>query len=104
MLQMELLAGKGLVDYFNSRNQAKGMKAFQKYKNTMTMLSAAQSQNAITTNWLLERAAFAEQGIDLQKQSMITSARVESAAAGAGVKGRSVNQAMFDVARNAANQ
>lgn len=79
-------------------------KAWQNYSNTMVRLSDSVNQNAITTNEILSQRAFADQALKIKQGSMVAQARTEVAAAAAGVKGRSVNQAMFDVQRNAANR
>jgi hypothetical protein len=88
--------------YKADKAQYKASKAWQAYSNTMVRLSDAVNQNAITTNTLMAGDAFAEQALQIKRGSTMASAQVEVGAAAAGVKGRSVNQAMFDVQRNAA--
>lgn len=88
--------------YAADKAQYKASKAWQAYSNTMVRLSDAVNQNAITTNTLMAGDAFAEQALQIRKGGILASAQVETQAAAAGVKGRSVNQAMFDVQRNAA--
>lgn len=83
------------------KTESKLNRAWQKYSNTMIELSHSTSANAITTNEILSQHAFADQALVGKKTSILTQAKVEVAAAAAGVKGRSVNQAMFDVQRNA---
>lgn len=90
--------------YKADKAQAKAQRAWQAYSNTMTRLSDSVNQNAVTTNQLMAQDAFASQALDLRKESFITQAKVETAAAAAGVKGRSVTQTMFSVQRNAANR
>ena len=79
----------------------KAQRAWQQYSNTMLRLSDAVSQNAITTNQLLTQEGFANEALQIDKNSLFAQAKLEVSAAAAGVKGRSVNQAMFDVQRNA---
>lgn len=92
------------ASYQADKAQWKAQTAWKKYQNTMVNLSNAINQNAITTNEVLAQKAFADQALKIKQGGIITQARVEVAAAAAGVKGRTVNQAMFDVQRNAANR
>lgn len=82
--------------------QYKARKAWQTYSNTMVRLSDSMNQNAITTNEIIAQSAFAEQALGIKRSSILTQAKSEVAAAAAGVKGRSVNQSMIDIQRNAA--
>lgn len=77
---------------------------WQKYRNTMVHLSNAMNQNTITNNEIISNQAFADQALVIKKGSILGQARAEVAAAAAGVKGRSVNQTMFDIQRNAGIQ
>ena len=95
-------AAQGLMNYGADKASAKAAQAMQAYRNTMTRLADGVNQNAITTNEILSQQAFADQGIQLQRGAILTLARTQVTAAAAGVKGRSVNQAVFDVDRNAA--
>lgn len=83
---------------------AKAGRLVQQFNNTMVRLSDANNQNAITTNQMLSNEAFADQALMIRKGGLIAAAKTETMAAAAGVKGRSVNQAMFDVQRNAAQR
>lgn len=106
MWAMAIMGGLQLAGALSQHSaqeaQAKYQKAYQKYQNTMTMLSGAQSQNSITQNDIQAEAAFAEQAVGIKQQTILTEASAEVSAASAGVKGRSVNQAMMDIDRNAA--
>lgn len=93
---------QGFAGYNAASAQAKAKEKWQAYQNTMLQLSNAQSQNAITDNEIMAQQAFADQGIGIQKSNILTSAKAEVSAAAAGVKGRSVDQAMLDINRNAA--
>lgn len=97
---MNLLSGS--ASYSADKAQYAARKAWQDYSNKMTRLSDAVSQNAITTNQIMAADNLADQALQIKRGGILASAQVESQAAAAGVKGRSVNQAMFDVQRNAA--
>lgn len=90
--------------YGADKAEYKAKKAWQAYRNTMTNLSNAVSQNAITSNEILSNAAFARQAMHLQKATMATEGSVEASAAAAGVKGKSVNQVVLSVQRSSAEQ
>lgn len=106
--QNSINAGSNFLSAFMSYNADKAMykakKAWQTYSNTMVRLSDAVSQNAITQNELMSQTALANQAIDMKRGNILTQARAEVSAAAAGVKGRSVNQVMVDINRNAAMQ
>jgi hypothetical protein len=108
MWWMAASAGLNLLGAANSyaadKAQSKAQRAWQAYTNKMVDLSATVSQNAITTNELLAHDAFANQAFQLRKDTILTRAKVEASAAGAGVKGRSVNLAMRQVLGNAASR
>lgn len=92
------------MQYKADKAEYKAKKAWQEYRNTMTNLSNAVSQNAITSNEILSNAAFARQAMQLQKATMATEGAVVSSAAAAGVKGKSVNQVVLSVQRSSAEQ
>ena len=87
-----------------AKAQYKAQKAWQEYRNKMTSLSNAVSQNAISTNEILSNAAYARQAVQLKRTAMSTEGKAEASAAAAGVKGRSVNQVITNIQRNAAMQ
>jgi hypothetical protein len=95
---------KAGMQYKADKAEYKAKKAWQDYRNTMTNLSNAVSQNAITSNEILSNAAFARQAMQLQKATMATEGSVVSSAAAAGVKGKSVNQVVLSVQRSSAEQ
>lgn len=99
MLGLNML--QGAAQYEADKEEAKAKLAWQKYSNTMTRLSDAMNQNAITENEIITMDAFAEQALDIKKGLLATTASAEVSAAAAGVKGRSVNQSLFDIQRNA---
>lgn len=90
--------------YSADKAESKVRRAWQTYRNTMTRLSDAVSQNAITSNELLSNAAFARQAMQLQKATMATEGSAESSAAAAGVRGKSVNQVVLSIQRSSAEQ
>jgi hypothetical protein len=82
--------------------QYKADKKWQKYKNTMLSLSAAQSQNAVTTNITQETLASAVQALEIEKATVTQRGDAVVQAAAAGVKGNSVNSAVRAVERSGA--
>jgi hypothetical protein len=89
------------VAYQQAEKDAQAKQAWQAYKNTMTKLSAAQSQNTLTTNENIVRATSRDQAFAIERSEYITSAQAEVAAAASDTGGRSVNAVMADVERNA---
>lgn len=85
-----------------SSEQASAGRKWQKYQNAMTMLSAANSQNAITDNVTLAMEQNADQGLEIQKNQARAEGAARVAAAAAGVSGGSVDATMRDIGRNAA--
>lgn len=106
MWQVAAMAGlKGLQAYaqYKSDKAIRNAKeAWRNYSNTMLNISDAMNQNVITQNQANTELAFREQAIGIQQSEILTAGQAEVAAASAGVKGRSVNQAMRDIQRNAA--
>lgn len=86
----------------SEKTAAKAQKLWRDYSNTMLALGEANNQNTITTNQLMVAEASAEEALQIKKGGLLTQAKVEVMAGAAGVKGRSVNQVMLDVTRNAA--
>ena len=99
MLGLNML--QGAAQYQADKAEAKARKAWQRYSNTMVNLSNSLNQNAITDNEVMAMQESTNQAIDIKKDYLQTAATTEVSAAAAGVKGRSVNQALFDVQRNA---
>ncbi len=94
----------GIMSYQADKAANKAARALQAYNNAMTKLSDSINQNAITTNSILTLDASTAVGTEIRKNAISTQAQIETSAAAADVKGRSVNQAMFDVMRNGANR
>lgn len=94
--------GSGIAGYFAASKTSKAQQAFQNWQNSMTQLSGATNQNAITENELSATKQLATQGIGLQSQEALTVAKVQVSAAAAGVGGNSVDQAQLSVQANAA--
>jgi len=88
--------------YAADKAQSKAQRAWQAYTNKMVDLSATVSQNAITSNELLNADAFTNQAFQLKQDSILTTAKAQASAASAGVKGRSVNLSIRNVLRNSA--
>lgn len=81
---------------------AKISKKVQKYKERMQALSAATSQNAITTNLTQTMLESGENAIIIQKNRIKAEGAAAVEAAAAGVSGPSVNGTLRDIARNSA--
>lgn len=97
-LGMDMLGG--FMQYQSDKAEAKAARAYQKYRNTMTNLSNAINQNAITTNEIMSNDAFTREAVDIKKDYLAADANATVSAAAAGVKGRSVNQSLFDIKRS----
>lgn len=100
----KLLGIRGLLDFTQTSleygadsAQSKAQRAWQDYSNKMTDLSASVSQNAVTTNQILAEDALTEQGIEIKTTSLLTRAKLEANAAGAGVKGKTVKRGLHQV-------
>lgn len=85
-----------------SEAQYKADKKWQKYQNTMLALSAAQSQNAITTNVTQATLASAAEALEIRKATIAASGDAKVQAAAAGVGGNSVASAVRDVEKSGA--
>ena len=101
MWQVAMMAGQAGLGFLQGRQQAKAQKAWQRYRNTMTNLSAAGAVNSINSNEQIFRDTSTMEAIDIKKSFLESTASNAVSAAAAGVKGRSVNQVLFDVKRNA---
>lgn len=93
-----------LSGYKAQKAQYKVQKRLQEYRNKMTRITAALSQNAITDNVILTQKQAARKAVGLRREEMSTVGSATVAAAAAGVRGRSVNQTLVDVQRNYATQ
>lgn len=86
-----------------SEAQYKADKKWKKYQNTMLALSAAQSQNAVTTNVTQQTLASATQALEIDKATMGARGDAVVQAAAAGVGGNSVASGIRAVERSGAN-
>lgn len=93
--------GSSLLQYGAESAQAKAQRMWQAYSNKMTRLSDANNQNAITQNEVMTMRSYVDQAIDIKQDALSTAGSITVSAAAAGVKGRSVNQTLFDAARSA---
>lgn len=91
------------ASFLVARQKAKSDKQWQDWRNKIVRLSNAKNQNSITTNTqlALQRAALTQEAI--RKSERLTYASTEVQAAATGTIGRSVNQTMAQVNRNAAD-
>lgn len=85
-----------------SEAQYKADKKWKKYQNTMLALSAAQTQNAITTNVTQTTLASATQALEIDKAVMNQRGDAVVQAAAAGVGGGSVASSVRAVERSGA--
>ncbi len=92
-----------LTSFIAASKKAKADKKWKDYNDKMTRLQDALNQNSITENELQAARREQAQEINIRKSGMQTEASIEASAAAAGVKGRSVNAALFDSKRNVAN-
>lgn len=89
------------MQYSQAKEDAAAKKAWQDYKNTMVRLSDATNQNILTTNANLAYDNSQLQAFAIERSEYLTTAQAEVAAAASGTGGRSVNDVLFDVERNA---
>lgn len=104
---MGVLAGgstilSGLLSFGSARKQAKAQKAYQRYKNKMTRLSAGMQQNALTTQTVIKEQELARDRLDVQSAGVQAIGGVEAAQAASGVTGRSARQTALAALRNIA--
>lgn len=99
---MQVLGAIG--QYKADKANAKAARAIQEYKNKMLSISNALNQNAITTNTTLAIQQSARQAVYMRADELSTLGSTAVAAAAAGVRGRSVNQTLLAVQRNAGLQ
>lgn len=95
--QMGLDLAGTLGSFASARIQADMEESMQKYRNTMSALSAARAKNAITTNEIRTRDANVFQDSMIQRTAMQDQARAELNAAAAGVKGNTIDQVATDL-------
>jgi hypothetical protein len=88
---MAISAFSKVGGYLVSKEESKLARSVQKFRNTMSALSAAQSENAITQNEIdaADNTAFSR--LSLQVSSMRDQAAYDVEAAAAGIMGRSVD-------------
>ena len=87
--------------YSADKANYKAQKALQAYNNKMAKIANAINQNAITQNTTLAIQQSAKKAVYLRKDEITTLGSTAVAAAAAGVRGRSVQQTLTDVQRNA---
>lgn len=103
----QLRLGVGVIaqvgSFITASQQAASDRAWQTYNNKMARLTAAQTNNSITTNELMRKSRKRGQLFQIAKSEIATKATAEVAAAAAGATGNSVKMTQFDIGRNAAN-
>lgn len=95
-----LAALRAGTSFIQAGKDADAKKAWQNYKNTMTVLSNANNQNIITTNDNIARTASSNQSFQIERSEYLTDAQAEVSAAASGTGGRSPNAVLFDIGRN----
>ena len=101
LIMTGMQALSSISSYGADKDQSKAQRVWQQYSNTMTDLSDAMMQNAITQNEVMALEASTDLGMDIQTDSLEAEGMAEVAAAAAGVKGRTVRQAKLDISRSA---
>lgn len=96
-----IFGAQGILGYQADKEQSKAQRVWQQYSNTMTDLSDAMMQNAITQNEIFAMEASTDLAQDIQIDVLQAEGAAEVAAAAAGVKGVSVRQVQFDIHRTA---
>ncbi len=99
----EQLALRG-VSFLQKRQQARTQAAWDRYNNAMSGIQAGQASNAISTNAANLRSQNARNRVSIEKSRLMAAAKVKAGAAAAGVAGRSVDDTLFDLGRNAGNR
>lgn len=100
--QVGMSSVSAFAGHQQSKEQYKVEKKWQKYRNTMSMLSAAQTQNAVTTNQTMATIESAAQALEIQKSELVQRGDAKVQAAAAGVSGGSVGSTLNGIARGAA--
>lgn len=97
MAQMGLSALGDVSDFMAAKSQAKVDRRMQQYRNTLTKLSAARQNNALTINEnrVQDAAMIAESTI--QQSAIVQKGRAVVAAAAAGVMGNTVDVVQRDL-------
>lgn len=98
-LQLGLGGLQAMQSYSSASDNASYEEAYQKYQNTMTQLSASVADNGINDNEVFSNQAFAQEGMQIQKQDAISVAQAQVQAAASGVTGTSVNDTLTDINR-----
>lgn len=92
--QMGLDVLGGLSSFSAAREEAKLQRAVQDYNNTISALSAAQSQNVTTLNEIQAQDAAQRTAVEIQKQALSAEGSARVSAGAAGVSGGSVESVM----------
>jgi len=90
--------------YMADKEEASAKKKWQAYANSMTNISNAINQNAISVNETNAVRTAVDTNANIQKGSLLYSAKAAVMASAAGVQGKSVNQTVLDIQANAAQR
>ena len=89
--------GSSLMNYQADKATAKAQQAFQRYRNTMTHLSNAMTQNAITSNELIEMESSKREALQIQENYQAAAGATQVQAGAAYTAGRSVDRSMHEL-------
>lgn len=89
--------GSSIMSYQADKATAKAQQAFQKYRNTMTQLSNALTQNAITSNELIEMEQSKRDALTIQENYQQVAGDTQVMAGASYTAGRSVNRSMHEL-------
>lgn len=99
---LAMSAAGSLMGYAADKKAANAQAAYQRYRNAMVNIGAAQQQNAATTNLTQTMIASGQQAAINATAAIAQKSAAEAAAAAAGVKGQSVQSTLFEFDRAAA--
>lgn len=89
--------GSAIMNYQADKATAKAQQAFQKYRNTMTQLSNALAQNAITSNELIEMEQSKRDALTIQQDYQTAAGDTQVQAGASYTAGRSVSRSMHEL-------
>ena len=89
--------GSAIMSYNADKASAKAAQAFQAYRNGMTRLSNALSQNAITSNELIDMEASKREALQIQGNYQEAAGAQQVQAGATYTAGRSVDRSMHEL-------
>lgn len=101
LMAIGMLGAESILGYQADKEQSDAKRAWQTYSNTMTDLSQAMNQNAITQNEILALETSADVAEDIQIDRLRAEGAAQVSAAASGIKGRTIRMGIFDIYRSA---